>query len=69
MCGGGDGSTVFLVAPLLRSSGAVLSLSVETPPLIILTHDPDELRAALVGDVHKDNIPREGGREFLIPTS
>jgi len=47
----------------------VLSLSVEPPRLIIPTHDPDELRAALVGDVHKDNLPREGGREFLIPNS
>jgi len=27
----------------------VLSLSVETRPLIVPTHDPDELRAALAG--------------------
>ena len=47
----------------------VVTLSIETPPLIIPTHDPDELRAALVGDVHKDNPPGEGGREFLIPHS
>ena len=30
----------------------VLTLSVETRPLIVPTHDPDELRAAFVGDKH-----------------
>ena len=40
----------------------VLRLSVETRPLIVPTHDPDELRTALLGDVHKDNPPgRVGG--------
>ena len=32
----------------------VLTLSVETRPLIIPTHDPDELRAALVGGAGSD---------------
>jgi hypothetical protein len=32
----------------------VLTLSVETRPLVIPTHDPDELRSALAGGAESD---------------
>jgi hypothetical protein len=51
----------------------VLTLSVETRPLVIPTHDPDELRVALVGDGHEDEKPPTGvgggNSEFRIPNS
>ena len=50
-----------------------LTLSVETRPLIVPTHDPDELRAALVGDEHENEKPPTGvgggNSEFRIPNS
>jgi hypothetical protein len=39
---------------LYASRELVLSLSVDTRPLIVPTHDPDELRAVLVGRAASD---------------
>ena len=39
---------------LYAPSELVLTLNVETRPQFVPTHDPDELRAALVGDRKKD---------------
>ena len=48
-------------------SELALTLSVETRPLIVPSRDPDELRAALVGDRHEDETPtRVGGGKFEI---
>jgi hypothetical protein len=52
----------------------ILGLSVETRPLVVPTHDPDELGAALLGREHQKNRPpgEAGGSvdsEFQIPNS
>ena len=45
----------------------VLTLSVESRPLVLPTHDPDELRTVLIGNGHKDESPsRVGGRKSEI---
>jgi len=49
-------------------SELALTLSVETRPLVVPTHDPNELRAALVGDGHEDeNAPNrvDGGKSEI----
>jgi hypothetical protein len=55
---------------LYAPSELALTLSVESRPLIAPTHDPDELRAALIGDRHEDETPsRVGGGKFEIRNS
>jgi len=52
---------------LYAPSELVIALSVETRPVIVPTHDPDELRVALLGDGCQEEPPTwVGGGKFEI---